>query len=68
MGDESLFELTHGFGLSGTMNDSGKFPRKLKPAGIIIDQLRKSSEWGKEDDSLILQKNVKVAEAVCPET
>ena len=49
VGDESLFdELTQGFRLTGTMSDSRKFPKKLKPAGITVEQLRESSVWAKK--------------------
>ena len=71
VGDESLFELTQGLRLTGTMNDSGKFPRKLKPAGITIDQLRKSSEWAKKMIHSSCRKvsaDAEVAEAVYQET
>lgn len=72
VGDESLFEeLTQGFRLTGTMNDSGKFPRKLKPAGITLEQLRKSSEWAKKMIHSSCRKvaaDAEVAEAVFQET
>ena len=72
VGDESLFdELTQGFRLTGTMNDSGKFPRKLKPAGIAIDQLRESSVWAKKMIHSSCRKvsaDAEIAEAVYQET
>eukprot|EP00435_Cladocopium_sp_Y103_P048940 s2442_g14.t1 len=47
--DESLFgELTSGFKLTGPMQPSGQFPRKLKPAAITVKQLRESSAWSKK--------------------
>ena len=37
VGDESLFqELTDGFRLTGQMQDSGQFPKKLKPASLTV--------------------------------
>ena len=48
VGDPGLFdELTEGFRLTGKMNESGQFPRKLRPAAITVQQLRESSVWAK---------------------
>ena len=46
--DRSLFqEFTEGFKLTGLMQESGHFPRKLKPASLTVQQLRDSSTWAK---------------------
>ena len=72
VGDESLFdEMTQGFRPTGTMNDSGKFPRKLKPAGITIEQLRESSVWAKKMIRSSCRKvsaDAEIAESVYQET
>ena len=57
--------------LAGTMSDSGKFPRKLKPAGITVAQLRESSVWAKKMIHLSCRKvsaDAEIAEAVYQET
>ena len=47
--DETLFEeLTAGFKLTGPMQTSGQFPRRIKPAAITVQQLRESSVWSKK--------------------
>ena len=47
--DETLFEeLTAGFRLTGPMQASGQFPRRIKPASITVQQLRESSVWAKK--------------------
>ena len=47
--DGTLFdELTAGFRLTGPMQASGQFPRRIKPATITVQQLRESSVWSKK--------------------
>ncbi|CAL1135587.1 unnamed protein product [Cladocopium goreaui] len=47
--DETLFEeLTAGVRLTGPMQASGQFPRRIKPASITVQQLRESSVWAKK--------------------
>ena len=47
--DEMLFEeLTAGFRLTGPINASGQFPRKIKPAAITVEQLRESAVWARK--------------------
>ena len=59
VGDETLFEeLTNGFRLTGRMHESGKFPKKLRPAGITVEQLRESSVWARK---MIFSSTKKVA-------
>ena len=47
--DETLFdELTAGFRLTGPMQASVQFPKRIKPATITVQQLKESSVWSKK--------------------
>ena len=46
--DENLFnDMVNGFRLTGSLEPSGLFPPKYKPAVISVDELRRSSQWAK---------------------
>ena len=72
VGDETLFdELTSGFRLTGRMQESGKFPKKLRPAGITVEQLRESSVWARKmifSSTKKVAADHEIAEAVYDET
>ena len=71
VGDETLFEeLTNGFRLTGRMHESGKFPKKLRPAGITVEQLRESSVWARKifSSTKKVAADPEIASAVYDET
>ena len=72
VGDDGLFdEIVSGFSLTGEMPESGRFPSKLKPAMISVQQLQESTVWAKK---MILQScrrvgsDIEIATAVFDET
>eukprot|EP00435_Cladocopium_sp_Y103_P023589 s953_g5.t1 len=70
--DENLFaELCNGFRLTGHLGASGQFRPRFKPAGMSVDELRRTSKWARhaiEGSCKRVAENPEVAAAVWDET